>query len=176
MACRNAAHWLVKFARGACCRSLMLALIVPLVLVIIAHRSHADVAYVCDGGRVVNVRSGELERMKRTDPCIAAYHGLEVAPPLPPPLPARNPRLAANDAGIAGPVSPVPSAVPATEAAPASRASLMAPRVERVVFSHALPGNQRVETPTMPSAPVDFRRVPIINAQPGASAIFVHTR
>ena len=35
----------------------------------------ADEAYVCEGGRVAYVRFGELEAMKRKDPCVAAYYG-----------------------------------------------------------------------------------------------------
>lgn len=180
MACRTAAHCLVKMARGTCCRSLMLALIVPLILAVLAHRSHADVSYVCDGGRIVNVRSGELESMKRTDPCIAAYHGVEIAPALPPPLPERNPSFAtvtaaAGEAAEATGAAPAKSA-PLPPSSPGSAATLTAPRVERVVFSHALPGNQRVQAPAAAPVPVDFRRVPIINAQPGGNAIFFHTR
>ena len=35
--------------------------------------ARADEAYVCDAGRVVYVKPGQLETMKRQDPCIARY-------------------------------------------------------------------------------------------------------
>ena len=38
-----------------------------------AERAHADEAYVCEAGRVVYVKPGELEEKKRTDACIARY-------------------------------------------------------------------------------------------------------
>lgn len=43
--------------------------------------ARADEAYVCDAGRVVYVKPGELEAMKRWDPCIAGYYGLTVSQP-----------------------------------------------------------------------------------------------
>lgn len=38
----------------------------------------ADEAYVCEGGRIVYVKMGQLERLKREDSCIAGYYGLTV--------------------------------------------------------------------------------------------------
>jgi hypothetical protein len=58
----------------------------------------ADEAYVCDGGRIVYVKFGELERMKRHDPCIAAYYGMTVA----------------GSAAPAGDIVRVPAPVPAS--------------------------------------------------------------
>jgi len=40
--------------------------------------ARADEAYVCDAGRVVYVKPGELETKKLQDPCIARY--FETAP------------------------------------------------------------------------------------------------
>lgn len=40
--------------------------------------ARAAEAYVCDGGRLVYVKAGDLERMKQTDACIAGYYGLTV--------------------------------------------------------------------------------------------------
>lgn len=37
-------------------------------------------AYLCGSDNVVYVEIDNLEEMKRTDPCIAAYYGLKVAP------------------------------------------------------------------------------------------------
>jgi hypothetical protein len=38
-----------------------------------AERARADEAYICDAGRVVYVKPGELETKKLLDPCIAKY-------------------------------------------------------------------------------------------------------
>jgi hypothetical protein len=40
--------------------------------------ARAAEAYVCEGGRLVYVKSADLERMKQTDACIAGYYGLKV--------------------------------------------------------------------------------------------------
>lgn len=34
----------------------------------------ADEAYVCEGGRVVTVKPGQLEELKKSDDCIAHYY------------------------------------------------------------------------------------------------------
>lgn len=36
--------------------------------------ARADEAYVCEGGRVVTVKPGQLEELKKTDDCIAYYY------------------------------------------------------------------------------------------------------
>lgn len=36
-------------------------------------KAHADEAFVCDAGRIVYVKPGELEAKKLQDPCIASY-------------------------------------------------------------------------------------------------------
>ena len=36
--------------------------------------ARADEAYVCEGGRVVTVKPGQLEELKKTDDCIAHYY------------------------------------------------------------------------------------------------------
>jgi hypothetical protein len=38
-----------------------------------AERARADEAYICDGGRIVYVKPGQLTNLKQTDPCIAKY-------------------------------------------------------------------------------------------------------
>lgn len=37
----------------------------------------ADTAYLCEGGRIVYAKPENIERLKREDPCIARYFGLE---------------------------------------------------------------------------------------------------
>jgi hypothetical protein len=38
-----------------------------------AETARAEEAYICDAGRVVYVKPGQLETLKREDPCIAKY-------------------------------------------------------------------------------------------------------
>lgn len=164
------------------------ALALPVLLTLGAVNARADEAYVCDGGRIVTVRVGELEAMKRKDPCIAAYYGIKAdassASPsmsaaasapvaiVEPPLPARRP----------SPVMPASAALPQQAAQPHlvaySGDIVTAPRVVPVAFRYAAPrraGN--IETPqAAAAAPVDFRNIPIINAVPGEPAVFHHAR
>lgn len=150
-----------------------LALLLPAMLTVGVIEAQADEAYVCEGGRVVTVRLGELDVLKRKDPCIAAYYGIA--------LDAET-IAAATDAGM----PPLPGRKPATLVATAQAAEPIAagreivtsPRVERVVFRHAVPATAARVAPTTTAAsvPVDFRRIPIINAAPGTDAIFYHTR
>jgi hypothetical protein len=163
------------------------ALALPVLVTVGAISARADEAYVCDGGRIVTVRVGELEAMKRKDPCIAAYYGIKadassaspsMSAPAPapvafvePPLPARRP----------SPVMPASAALP-QQAAPHPVAYsgdvVTVPRVVPVAFRYAAPrraGN--IETPqAAAAAPVDFRNIPIINAVPGEPAVFHHAR
>jgi hypothetical protein len=39
----------------------------------LVEQTRADEVYLCDGGRLVYVKFGELEKLKRTDACIAGY-------------------------------------------------------------------------------------------------------
>ena len=41
--------------------------------------SRADEAYLCAPDKVVYVSTADLPKLKRTDPCIAAYYGLRLA-------------------------------------------------------------------------------------------------
>lgn len=45
-----------------------------------AERARADEAFVCEDGRVINVQRGELELMKRREPCVAKYFDVATAP------------------------------------------------------------------------------------------------
>lgn len=53
--------------------------------------ARADEAYVCDEGVVVMVMSGDLERQKRENPCVASHYGLTAVAPAAVPLPAPHP-------------------------------------------------------------------------------------
>lgn len=148
----------------------------PAALVLGLIEAKADEAYVCEGGRIVTVRLGELDVMKRKDPCIAAYFGVKPEPVVEastePPLPERKPEIAL--AAVAHPAATPPHA---TASLTALTDIVTAPRVEKVVFKHAGVRPSLDATPADGAkVPVDFRRVPILNAQPGAPAIFYHTR
>lgn len=61
-------------------RCVLLAPIVVAVALIPARPVAAEEIYVCDGGRLVYVKPGELETLKKTDACIAGYFGQTAAP------------------------------------------------------------------------------------------------
>jgi hypothetical protein len=68
--------------------------------------ARADEAYVCDAGRVVYVKPGQLEIMKLQDPCVARY--FENTPSARPA--ARPPQTADAAATVAPTASPAPVA------------------------------------------------------------------
>lgn len=151
-------------------------------------------AYLCDAGRVVYVELADLERMKRTDACIASYYGLTVATQA-----ASQPETAAPATG-AGTMPEATLAKAATErstdAAPAS--SAIAPgqfALRRAVpgrgvhgTSAALPvrtmamkrsgaGVVAVSEPVASPAAApstDYRNVRVINASATAEQWFHH--
>ncbi len=59
-----------------------MAAVMALALGAWAERARADEAFVCEDGRVVNVRRGELEVMKRKEPCIMRYFDVDTATPV----------------------------------------------------------------------------------------------
>ncbi len=111
----------------------------------LSEAARADEAYVCDAGRIVYVRPGELELKKLQDPCIAKYF---------------------ENTPAAKPVVAKPAAVVATQAPAASSAE---PKTVAaiVAVAPAAPVKPRAE-------PVigDYRNVRIINAAPGTEAWF----
>ena len=62
--------------------------IIALGLGLMTENAQAAQTFMCDDGRLLEVESNQLERLKRTDPCIAAYYGLEVRTV---PLPVKRP-------------------------------------------------------------------------------------
>lgn len=148
--------------------------------------AYADEAYVCEGGRVAYVRFGELEAMKRKDPCVAAYYG------------DASSSSGSDQAADAGPDAragqthegelpvvrtagsrPVaggapPNAVPASKEMPRI-ATPPAPVAARRVATSAPVA--RAPAPLPVAHPeTDFRNVRILNAAPGESSIFRHAR
>lgn len=125
--------------------------------------------FVCEGGRLVRVKPGELERLKRTDACIARYFGLSVGGPetvqpeaapadtepfTPQPRPGRPPR-------DAGPTTPI------AHGSGEDRAET----VGRVIEAAPAPGEAR-----RPKPPSDHRNVLLLNSEPGASPYFILRR
>ncbi len=141
----------------------------------------ADEAFVCGDGSVVNVKSGDLEIVKRTNPCVARYFGLDVSTNSSEtakaialgatallrgdgntalPLPSRNPNRPdlAQTAGTAGSV------------ASAARTPITQPT------SQIETGSTRRSAASLDDLATDYRNVRILNAQPGAAAWFRHNR
>lgn len=148
--------------------------------------ARADEAYVCEGGRVVYVRLGELQEMSRSDPCLAAHYargkrpqGAVTAPTVVagagakhgvslglvmPPVPDRKPLAVTGEVIVVN------------EPAPQTADAALKPKVEQVVFTHETRAARPSAESGVGATPADFRRIPIINAGPGSEAIFHHTR
>lgn len=122
-------------------------------------KAHADEAYVCDAGRVVYVRPGELEAMKRSDPCIAGYYGITLAPPAAVPA--------------AGAVSAPPVELK-TLADPENQASLEQPSNVRVALAGAGEITHRAAPTAAPGT--DFRNVRLINGGADSNGWYRHTQ
>lgn len=161
-------------------------------MLVLALPALADESYVCEGGRIVTVGFGELEKVARTDPCIARYLAnrpsvmspqavaMEAANEVDVPLPARKPAAAlANAATSASTSDAVTRHAPTEvivhyEAPPTGEAEVLRPRVEQIAFRRA--PHHFYSNEALPQGPVDFRNVPIINATQGEPSIFHHTR
>lgn len=191
------ADWFVLFLVG------MAAVAAPL------SSARSDETYFCDGGRMVTVRFGELEKLARTDPCIAEHLSRRKGHPMASqrlagvapagasqtvqevsvPLPVRKPVL--RHAATSGQSDSAQAAMAAArqlakqggndiivvhEAPPPSAGAHngIAPRKTPVVFHHA--AHHYYSNEPLPKGPADFRNVPIINAAPGAPAVFHHAR
>ncbi len=141
----------------------------------------ADEAFVCGDGSVVNVKSGDLEIVKRTSPCVARYFGLDVSTndantanaialratallrghaSASLPLPSRNPQRSE----VAQNAAPA-DAVETAKTTPVSRAT------SSIETGSTSRGAASVEEPA-----TDYRNVRIINSPPGAAAWFRHNR
>jgi hypothetical protein len=122
--------------------------------------ARADEGFLCEGGRIVYVTFGELDKMKLTDACIAGYFGLKVAPATAAAAPAAALKTLESPAKIA------PIALRALQdpdlahKAGASRIRLVAIRRE----------------PPKAAEGTDFRNVQVLNAASQSQAVFVHAR
>lgn len=165
-------------------------LLALLALIIWAAPVRADETYICEDGRAVTVKFGEIEKLSRTDPCIAKYVSRR-APLLstqlpsaatrePPavvaelPLPARKPEIVNASAKSDNNTRYGATEIIVHHEAPPVDYSVSQPRVEPVVFRHV--SHHFHSNEALPKGPADYRRVPIINAGPGEPKIFYHTR
>ena len=136
-------------------------LIVPLA----PFGARADEAFLCGPNTVVYVKAEDLELKKKTDPCIAAFFGLTVAP-----------------AGKAdhGPVRTI--ATPKAGGSPPPAAQSTAPEFKTLAAPEtAEPVAPLREQSAALQAPraspgTDFRNVRIINAEPGGEQWFKHEK
>lgn len=127
----------------------------------------ADEAYVCEGGGVVYVPLGQLESMKRTNACIAAYYGLTVDAAAA--TAASVPDSSAKPAPASGTPRSGPALKPTLEGGDDQAAlgkSIPVQSVSKVAV--------RAEPPK-PAPNTDFRNVHVINAT-GEDKSFFHAR
>jgi hypothetical protein len=217
-------------------RLISLTLLVAATLVHGAGRALATQAFLCEDGRVVYVKFGELEQLKRTDPCIARYFGLTAGTPAkaaaapatlvpskpPAPAPATHPAAPiASTAPESGTATAAPVKAPAPQAStvpaypappmrPAAKPALRGPAEEtataipvtdwRTVIavsaenkpmtaprafdrnarlnpgSDASPISAAGKQGSVASSGTNYRNVRIINAEPGATPWYRHTR
>lgn len=161
--------------------------VVIAAMLALAMPAAADETYVCEEGRIVTVRFGELAELARTDPCIARYlsqrSGALAPQPKTPvlpikldvPLPERKPAIAIAPIGPGvAPRHAATEIIVHHEAPPPVEAEGLRPRVEQIAFRRA--GHHFYSNEELPKGPADFRNVPIINATPGETGIFHHTR
>lgn len=133
--------------------------------------AHADEAFLCGPDTVVYVKPAELELKKRTDPCIAAYYGLQVEPK----TPTKQPEKTAERGS-------------APQAAPVEEARRGAPGASNPVEFKRLPAPEHdapvrtVEersaslSPPVPAPGTDYRNVRVLNASSPGEEWYRHLR
>lgn len=162
-------------------------------VVSVGEAAHADDAYVCEGGRIAYVRFGDLEAMKRRDPCIAAYYGQS----------SRDDAAGADgeaDASMTSDASDADAAdlvvrTTATQtrsgsgapgkhvAAPVLKSGprLATPARRAATGKVAASGTvgrivERTVAPPVAHPETDFRNVRVLNAAPGDDTVYRHLR
>lgn len=117
--------------------------------------ARADEGFLCEGGRIVYVTFGELEKMKLTDACIAGYFGLKVAP--------------ATAAGFKTWENPA-------KIAPIALRSLQDPDLAHKAGASRIRLAAVRREPPKAAEGTDFRNVQVLNAASQSQAVFVHAR
>ena len=133
--------------------------------------AHADEAFLCGPDTVVYVKPAELEFKKRTDPCIAAYYGLQVEPDASAKDPAKTAET--DSASESAPVKEIRRGAPAASN-PVELKRLPAPE-------HDAPGRTVEERsasllPPVPTPGTDYRNVRVINASSPGEEWYRHLR
>lgn len=68
--------------------------VVALGLGLASEAARADETFICGDGRMLQVALGDLQRLKRQDPCVAAHYGIVIrAMPLPVKRPPPGPKI-----------------------------------------------------------------------------------
>ncbi|CFX53201.1 exported protein of unknown function [Candidatus Filomicrobium marinum] len=124
--------------------------LLSLILIGAATKARANQTFICEDGSQVTVLPGQLELMKRTDPCVARHFGGVPQPQQP--------------------AAPQPSWAPMQAPLPDRK-----PEVEIAGF--AVPEGQEAAAPkAKKEVESDYRNVHIINASPGSAQFFEHKR
>lgn len=150
-------------------------------------------AYLCAGGRIVYVEFADLERMKRTDACVAGYYGLTVEPaavaaPTTTPAaalasPSTPPAVLDAAAPAAGSARrPSPADYAARRVAPGRPAARSVRTIAMIRKAGGVPAasgaGATVAAPALatpvPTPGTDFRNVRVINASASGEQWFHH--
>ena len=134
----------------------------------------ADEAYICDAGRIVYVKPGQLESLKRTDACIAGYYGLTVETPVKADTIVKAP--AKSPAAASVPKVPPGGAVKGLTLEREARAAAAKEMPQPAVAVVKSPKPIEKPAPTPVAATSDYRNVVILNATPGPGGIFRHDK
>ena len=145
------------------------------LLALFAAPARADEAYVCDAGRIVYVKPGELEGLKHTDACIAGYYGLTVEAPAKHDTSQPEAAKKAAKTQAAPPVPPGGKAKGLQLEREARAAAAIDAPVAAAVIKQPAPESKPIASPVK-AAPSDFRNVLILNAAPGAERVFRHDK
>lgn len=153
--------------------------------------ANAADAFLCDGGRVVYVELADLERMKRTDACIAGYFGIAIDQP--DAAPAASAGKLTDAAAAASAARSGQGAKPARQAQPRTSAEA-ATSASHTAARRAAPGRSPATAAGVPPLPVrtvavtraaggvpvvaapatDYRNVRVINAGSESQQWFHH--
>lgn len=145
-----------------------LALAGGIFLAAAASPAAAVETFVCDDGRVLTLNQDQVSVLVKTDPCIAKYHGRDIAPQAAPPAAAQpaTPLIAAE------PSPAVPVDLPLPQRKPAD----IAAKLRTLKVDPTAPAAERKPV-AIADVPSDFRHVHIINgANGGEPEYYQHTR
>jgi hypothetical protein len=125
----------------------------------VARPAHAQQTFICEDGGSVTVLPGQLELMKRTDPCVARHFQDQ---DLPEPGQGSEWETAAE---------PPPGSAPLEAPLPVKKPETLMADARAAAGSHV--NGQRKPLAQVKS---DYRHVHIINAGPGAPQFYEHRR